>query len=327
MSNKETFGRFTVLSMFIWAVPLCAQVTLTQTAPDRILVEIGGKPYTTFYLAPGGNKPYLWPLSTAGGLVVTRHFPMEEFPGESHDHPHHRGLFFSHGDINGINFWATEPAANAAQQRQPRLARGSMRLQKVRQLKSGGKSGTIKAVFDGLDAAGKRVMTEARTITFYNDPRLRIIDYEIVIHPIEKLTFHDTKEGTFGIRLASSMTEAKGGGRMINAEGKETEKNVWGKRSNWVDYCGPVDGQTVGVAIFDHPANPRHPTYWHSRSYGLHAANIFGVRDFTGDKLQDGSLTIARGQSLRFRYRVVIHPGDTAAAGLAGLYRQYASQK
>jgi hypothetical protein len=327
--------RFAFLATLFLALPLWAQVKITQAAPDRLLVEIDGKPYTNYYLAPGGNKPYVWPLSTASGAVVTRHFPMEDFAGEVKDHPHHRGMFFSHGDINGINFWATEAPAATAQKGQakaqskgqPRLERGEMRLKKVLEMKGGGKSGTIKAVFEGLDASGKAVMTETRTITFYKDPVLRTVDFEIVIQPLEKLTFRDTKEGTFGIRLATSMQEDKGSGRMTNAEGGRTEKNVWGKRSAWVDYCGPVDGQTVGVAIFDNPANPRHPTYWHSRAYGLHAANIFGVHDFTGDAKQDGSMTIEPGQPLRFRYRVVIHPGDTSAAGIAGLYKKYASQK
>jgi hypothetical protein len=122
------------------------------------------------------------------------------------------------------------------------------------------------------------------------------------------------------------MTEDKGG-HMVNAEGKETEKNVWGKRSPWVDYRGKVDGQTAGVAIFDNPANPRYPTYWHARAYGLFAANIFGVRDFTGDKSQDGSLTVERGHGIRFRYRVVIHAGGTRAAGIAELFARYASGK
>jgi hypothetical protein len=110
---------------------------------------------------------------------------------------------------------------------------------------------------------------------------------------------------------------------MVNAEGQETEKNVWGKRSAWVDYYGQVDGQTVGVAIMDHPSNPRHPTYWHSRAYGLFAANPFGVRDFTADKSQDGSMTIEPGQRLTFRYRVVIHPGDARSADIAALYARY----
>ena len=312
----------------ILALPLAAQVRVARQAPDRISIEIEGKPYTSFYLAPGGNKPYVWPLSTASGVVVTRHFPMEEFPGETKDHPHHRGLFFAHGDINGIDFWQTEPRKGPAQATPQKNAStglwpGSMRLKQVVQMKSGKDSGTIRAVFEGRDAFGKGIMTDTRTITIYSDPRLRVIEYEVLIEPLEKLTYRDTKEGTFGIRLATSMTEQSGQGRMVNAEGKATEKDVWGKRSPWVDYCGPVDGQTVGVAIFDHPSNPRYPTYWHSRAYGLHAANIFGLHDFTGDAAQDGSMTIAPGQTLHFRYRVVIHGGDTAAAGVAELFRKY----
>jgi len=308
--------RFLVAAALVLTAPLCAQVKFTQT-PGRILVEIDGKPYTTFYLAADGNKPYFYPLSTASGAVVTRHFPMENVPGETHDHPHHRGLFFSHGDINGVNFWATEPGSKETN-------KGRMILRKIVQTEGGEKSGTIRVVFEGQDPQGKGLMTETRTITFQSDPNLRVIDYEIQVDPLVKLTFTDTKEGTFGIRLATSMTEAKGG-RMVNAEGKETEKNVWGKRSPWVDYAGRVGGRTVGVAIFDNSNNPRHPTYWHSRAYGLHAANPFGVHDFTGDKTKDGSLTIEPGKSVRFRYRVVIHDGGTNESRIAELWRQYAA--
>jgi len=308
--------RFSALAMALLALPLGAQVKFTQQT-GRILIEIDGKPYTTFYLAPGGNKPYVYPLSTASGIVVTRHFPMEEFPGETKDHPHHRGMFFSHGDVNGYNFWATEPGTATGKE-------GRMALKKMAQAKDGTKSGTLSAVFDAQDPHGKPIMTETRTITFYSDPSVRTIDYEARIDALEKLVFGDTKEGTFGIRLATSMTEDKGG-RMVNAEGKETEKNVWGKRSNWVDYAGQVDGQTVGVAIFDNPGNPRHPTYWHARAYGLFAANPFGARDFTGIKEQDGSLTVEPKETVRFRYRVVIHAGDSRAANIAERYRQYVS--
>jgi hypothetical protein len=201
-----------------------------------------------------------------------------------------------------------------------------MVLKKVLEAKGGQKAGTVSALFTAEDPKGEPLMSETRMITFYSDPRLRAIDYEARIDAIERLVFGDTKEGTFGIRLATSMTEDNGG-RMVNAEGKETEKNVWGKRSPWVDYFGQVDGQTVGVAIFDNPSNPRSPTYWHSRAYGLFAANPFGVRDFTGDKSQDGSMTVEPGKTVRFRYRVVIHPGDSHTAGIAQLYDQYAAGK
>jgi hypothetical protein len=228
-------------------------------------------------------------------------------------------MFFAHGDVNGYNFWATEPSM-----KNPKKA--SMVLKKVVELKSGRKSGTIKAIFDGCHPSGKPIMTETRTITFHSDPELRIIDYEIRIDPKEKLIFGDTKEGTFGIRLASSMAEDRMG-TMVNAEGQRTEKNVWGKRSPWVDYFGPVDKQTVGIAIMDHPSNPRHPTYWHSRAYGLFAANPFGVKDFTGDKTKDGSMTMEPGKPVTFRYRVVIHPGDEKTANIEAMYKKYAAEK
>lgn len=323
-----------LLLLLALTLPLCAQVRFTQQA-DRISVEIDGKPYTDFFLSADGNKPYVYPLRTASGVIVTRRFPMEEFAGETKDHPHHRGMFFSHGEINGYNFWATEairPGASGGSKKGGASAfaarRGSMALKKVTQLKGGAKSGTVQAIFDGLDPQGKPIMTETRTLTFYSDPKLRTIDYDIHIAAIDKLKFGDTKEGTFGIRLASSMTEdAKLGGRMVNAEGKQGEKEVWGKRSPWLDYSGPVDGQTAGVLVMDHPGNPRHPTYWHTRAYGLLGANVFCVHDFLNDKSQDGSMVVEPGQSVRFRYRVVIHSGDVRAIDAPSLFKRFAAVK
>ena len=89
----------------------------------------------------------------------------------------------------------------------------------------------------------------------------------------------------------------------------------------------PLPPGRAGVVVFDHPGNPRHPTYWHARAYGLFATNIFGVHDFENDKARDGSLTIRPGQPLRFRFRVVIHPGDANAAGIREIFNQYAAMK
>src|SRR5258705_13911048 len=108
--------------IFLLTLPVCAQVQFTQ-GKDRISIAIDGKPYTDFFLSPDGNKPYVYPLRTASGILVTRHFPMEQVAGETHDHPHHRGMFFAHGDINGVNFWATEPSTKAANQGRMMLKR------------------------------------------------------------------------------------------------------------------------------------------------------------------------------------------------------------
>ena len=172
-------------------------------------------------------------------------------------------------------------------------------------------------------------------MVFHPDPALRTIDFDIELKALTKVMFGDTKEGTFAIRLASWLEEPAAGqpsvpkrtGKMVNAEGAAGEPNVWGKRSDWVDRFGEIGGETIGVAIFDHPSNPRHPAYWASRGYGLCAANIFGLRDFEHDKTKDGSLTLAPGGLLRFRYRVMVHPGDPAAADVAARYREYAGTK
>jgi len=108
----------------------------------------------------------------------------------------------------------------------------------------------------------------------------------------------------------------------VNAEGQETMKNVWGKQSNWVDYYGTVDGEKLGVAMFDHPSNPHHPTYWHSRDYGLFALDPFGQKAFD-PKAKESLWKLPPGQSLRFRWRVVIHPGDAQSAHIADLYTEF----
>jgi hypothetical protein len=299
------------------ALPLCAQVKFTQ-APDRITIEIDGKPFSTFYVGGEAPKPYLAPLRSADGLVVTRRYPMEKVDGETHDHPHHRGLWFTHGDVNKIDYWMNEPGS--------RGVHGLIKLEKVQQAKSGKKQGKLRASFIWETDKKVPLVRENRLMTFHADPKLRMIDFDITLTALEKATFGDTKEGFFAIRLRDEMREVKGSGKMTNAEGKTGMKQVWGKASPWVDYSGTLEGKKIGVAIFDHPKSFRHPTYWHARDYGLFAANAFGLHDFMNDKTKDASHTLEKGQSMRFLYRVVIHPGDTAEAEIAKLYEAWAAK-
>lgn len=312
-------------------LPAAAQVKITQPAADRVAVEIDGKPFTDFYIGPDTAKPYLHPLRTADGKIVTRGYPMApDVPGETHDHPHHRGLWFTHGDVNGYDFWGNEDSQKGAGK-----GKGRVVLEGRPKLTSGKKSGTIQATFNWTIPPGVVLLREDRRMTFYSDPALRTIDFDITLDPQQEVRFGDTKEGTFAIRLAAPLeeqqpkgiAEPKRTGRMVNAQNKSGEKNVWGKRSEWVDYDGVLDGEPVGVAIFDHPSNPRHPTYWHARAYGLFAANIFGVHDFENDRSRDASLAIRPGQPLRFRYRVVIHPGDVNSAHIRELWDRYAATR
>lgn len=293
-----------------------AQVKVTP-AQDHIAIEIGGQPFGELRFGPDVWKPYLWPLKSASGKIVVRQFPMvKDVGGEPHDHLHHRGLWWAHGDVNGLDYWDSDPM------NKPNPKFGKIVLAKVAGTKSGKNSGSLKVIFDWNDPGGKTILTEDRTMTFRTAPGLRIVDVDLTLTPKEKIVFGDTKEGTFGIRLAAPLEESKGG-HMVNAQGAEGEANVWGKASEWVDYYGTLDGEALGIAIFDHPQNPRHPVRWHSRAYGLFAANPFGLADFVKDKSQNGAMTVEAGQTLRFRYRVVIHPGDAKSAGIAKLYSDW----
>lgn len=308
---------------FLMAATICAQVTI-QKGEGRIEITIDGKPYTTLFCGPDTSKPYLHPLRSASGKIVTRRYPMGNVPGETHDHPHHRGVWFSHGSVNGYDFWSNEPSQHGG--KNARIV-----LKSIGRLAGGKQSGTVDAIFDWVDPQGKTLLTEARTMTFYAEPERRVIDFDITLNPVAKIIFGDTKEGTFAIRLAPSLEEStreslpnpKRTGLMVDSEGRRGEPQVWGHRASWVDYFGEVDGEKLGIAILDHPSNPRHPTYWHSRSYGLFAANTFGLHDFLNDKSADGSMTVDPGQPLRFRYRVIIHPGDSQSARIAEEFQKY----
>jgi len=296
---------------------------------DRITVDVQGKPFTALYITGAETtKPYFHPVRAASGTIVTRRYPMESIAGELTNEKHQRGLWFSHGDVNGLDFWDNEASYTTSN-------RGFIVLDKVIGLSNGDKTGSIEARFKWVDPKQKALIEETRKMVFYSDPALRIMDFDITLRAIEKVTFGDTKEGTFGMRLAAGLeaptpkapAQPKRTGRMVNANGQEGEPDCWGKRANWVDMFGEVEGEKLGIAIFDYPTNPGHPTYWHVRGYGLFAANIFGVSAFERNPALNGSRPLEPGQTLSFRYRVVVHGGDYQTAKIAALYEAYAKMK
>jgi len=302
---------------------------------NRVDVLIGGKPFTAFYFDAKIPKPFMHPLRSAEGIVVTRGFPMrKDIPGESKDHPHHRALYYTHGDINGVDFWgeaefeekAPVQAGGKTYRASEQLPNGRTVFTKLEEVKSGADAGSLRARFNLVGPDGKVMGEETQAYTFRGDASTRTIDCEFTIHAQQiPLKMGDTKEGTFAIRVVKALEEPAV--KMLNSEGAVGEKNIWGKRANWVDYSGTVEGKKLGIAIFDYPSNPKHPTYWHARGYGLFAVNPFGEHDYYNDKKRDGSITIKPGESLTFRYRVLIHDGDASEAKVAQAYDQYAGQQ
>jgi hypothetical protein len=298
-------------------------VELTRNG-SRVDVQVGNRPFTTYYFDPSIAKPYFSPLRSSQGTVVTRGFPMTPgIAGEDHDEPHQRAMYFAHGDINGFDFWGEAAFPKWSDHAASTFGRTVFRT--LNEIQSGSVGGSIQAEFDLVTPTGT-IAGETQTYRFGGDEQSRVIDCEFAIHATRgPITLGDTKEGTFAIRVVKALDSPPG--HMVNANGASGEKGIWGKRADWVDYSGRVAGEDVGLAIFDRPDNLRAPTYWHARAYGLLAANPFGLKQFTGDRHQDGRYAIPAGGSLILRYRVFIHHGSAPQAGVAEAYRRFAAQQ
>ncbi|MGH9447909.1 MAG: PmoA family protein [Terriglobia bacterium] len=322
--------RFLLAALFVFcfhSVTLAAaQPVAFKRSGDHIDVLIGGRLFTTYYFDFHIAKPYLQPLRSAQGTIITRDFPIGNTVPAQHTHdknlePHQRDLFFGHGDIDGIDFWGEAAFPNWSDD----TVFGRTLFRKLNEIRGGPQSGALRANYDLVGPRGRVIADETQSYTFRGGATTRIIDCQFVIladHGSD-VTMGDTKEGTFGVRLVKALNSPPA--RMVNSNGAVGEKEVWGKRADWVDYDGVVNGEEVGIAVFDSPRSFHHPTYWHARGYGLLAANPFGIREFTNDPKRDGSWTIREHESLMFRYRVLIHHGTYVQAGVAKAYQEYAT--
>lgn len=300
--------------LLIAASGLSAQVK--YSAQDQT-VSIGGQAFATFHGGEKENKPFLAPVRSASGKIVTRRFPMEMIAGESRDHLHHRGLWFTYDDVNGVKFWENDPS----------YKKGRIGRQVVKKTawKGGGKKGTLTATIEWQTPEGEVLLVERREMTFSGDAQLRTIDFRCTLEAAREVTMGDTKEGAFAIRLAEQFTERRGA-KIVDAAGRERMRNVWGKRADWVDYSAELEGEKLGVAILSHPGNPDHAPYWHARDYGLFALNPFGQNAFDATQ-PERKTQLAKGQKRSYRWEVVVHPGDAAAGGVAELYKKFAASK
>ena len=298
-------------TLSVWADTFAVEKTKAG-----VTVKYDGKLFTRYVIGQS-NKPFLWPVIGPSGDEVTRAFPMEKREGERHDHPHHRSVWFGHQGTAGFDTWH-EPASGR------RTNLGSTVHREFVKVK-GGDTAVIVTRNDYV-GGGKKLLADERTHEFRVENGHRIFDVTIKFtaeHGDCKLS--DQKDSGFSVRVATSMdVDSRKGGRVINSNGI-TDKAAWGKRAEWVDYHGLVNGKTVGVAILNHPSSFRHPTPWHVRTYGLFTANPFGLRSLGHGK--DSSFTLKKGESITLRHRVIFHLGDEKAAKIAEAYKAYALEK
>lgn len=320
----------------------CLPVSLSAAEPADVGIEVGkdevkfraGKDWVAQYrFGPSVAKPYLWPLHGPGGAPLTRGWPMEPAkPGESTDHPHQKSAWFCHGDvipegltlknkvkgIVGVDFWSE----TAGHGRIVCVEIGAPKLEKSH--------GSVATRNEWRTADGQKILDENRVLHLHDFGDARLLVFDIDLHASAvPITFGDTKEGSFGIRINDAIREEKGGkGKLENAEGKIGEKNCWGRRSAWCDYSGPLNGKVVGLAILDDPSNAM-PACWHSRGYGLMAANPFGrvKSGFPAMKDKTELVKLAKGEHLKLRYGLLLHSGDAQTGKVADYYRRFVKLK
>ena len=307
------------------------QVTFIQK-PDRqvelaakegdLEVTVNDRLFTRYATHGGPNKPFFYPILTPDGAHMTRRWPVEPDADakESHDHPHHRGLWFAHSSINGVDFWSEQD---------PKV--GSTLNSGFENVRSGWVYGGFTAKTEWRTRDGGLIATDKRDVRIYELANGdRMMDFSVTMTPVGgPLLFGDNKDGVFGLRVPDSLAIHPDRSSKIAGEGHiETSTGVngtsaWGKPADWVDYWGPISGQVYGVAIFDAPSNIRHPETWHARDYALFTVNPFGLHDFGRGEKGAGDYTVPADKTVNFTYRLLFHKGDTKTAEIAEQYAAF----
>jgi hypothetical protein len=314
-----------------------------KDADRRVDVLVAGKPFTSYIWPTTLKKPVLFPIRTANGTAVTRGFPLEPRAGERVDHPHHVGLWFNYGDVNGIDFWNNSDAIPAADKHKM----GTVLHRAITAAKGGDDHGELVTISDWVMPDGSVSLKQNTSYTFRGDQATRTIDLVITLTAqATRVSLTDNKEGVLGLRVTRALeepstkpelfTDAAGrpttvasmdntgvNGVYLTSEGRKGAA-VWGTRGRWCALSGTVGGEPVSISILDHPQNPGHPTYWHARGYGLFAANPLGQK-----ALSDGkdvlNFALEPRQSATFRYRVIVATGTPSAADVESAWKAWAS--
>lgn len=280
----------------------------------RVDVHIGPNLFTSYHYGPKWVRPFLYPVIGPYDAQVTRNWPIVEgVKGEHQDHPHHKSIWVAYGECSKVDNWSEEKG------------HGWQRHRAFRSIASGPVFGQVVARNDWCRNNDRKQFEEVRTMRFYALPRgLRLMDIEVTFRMTEgRVIFTDTKEGgLLSVRVASSM-DVRNGGKIENAYGGINEEETWGKHSPWCDYSGLVNGKHVGIAVLDHQENPRYPTQWHVRDYGLMTANCFAWQHYRPEARVKGDMTFKKGAATTWRYRVYVHRGNARTGNVAARFVDY----
>lgn len=271
---------------------------------DQLSFQVDGREFLRYHYGPLTPKPYFYPVIGPAGQPVTR----LTHPHDPFTHNHHLSLWIGHQDVGGSNFWEhRESLARIVHDRIVRLEDGDRAILVIRA--------------KWLDAAQKPLLLDERVWTLTpREPSTGwgefTLDLDLTLTPIApSLTFGKTHFGLVAVRVAKMMGQADGGGTITNSEGRQNEEELMPhRRARWCDYSGPVaPGVVNGIALFDHPANLNHPTYFHVRKDGWMGASFS----------EAAAIDVRKEKPLVLRYRFYIHRGECDQAALEGEWERW----
>jgi hypothetical protein len=324
-----TVAIFAAMAFTFRQSPPSKRFTIVEKKGEkRIDVLVDGKPFTSYIYPDDIMKPVLYPLRTSKGTLITRGWPMDPRPGERVDHPHHVGMWFNYGNVNGLDFWNNSTAIPA----EKKIHFGTIRHRKVDKIVNGDDQAELDVTMDWQKPDGTNLLREDTKFIFSGKGDDRTIERVTTLTALkEDVSFNDNKEGVLGIRLARELEHPSNKAEIFtDASGKETAvaklnnegvtghyrssegiegEDVWGTRGKWMDLDGTIAGEPISLVILDHPKNVGYPTYWHARGYGLYAANPLGQKAMSNGK-ETLNYKLPAGKSVTFRYKVLIHSGS-----------------
>lgn len=303
----------------------------------KVEVFVDGKFFTAYIYPDNMEKQSLYPILSASGKTITRGFPLNPRPFERVDHPHHVGLWFNFGDVNGLDFWNNSFAIKPADK--PKY--GTVKFKKI--VSENAKKGELVTSSEWVDVNNNVLLNEETTFTFSGTGYQRSIQRTSKLTAVQPVTFTENKEGLIGLRMDRAFEEpATKAEKFLDANGIETEvpvlnnagvngvyRNaegikgaaVWSKRSPWVALRADKEGEILTIVILDHPRNPNYPAWSHARGYGLFATNNLGGRAFD-KKAEEVKISLTANQILVFTHKIVIG-GDLTDTEINGIAKTF----
>ena len=312
-SHLPLYAVFVLLLLFRCDA-FSAEITAERSEKGAV-VKIDGQLFTE-YLVRSGSKPILWPIIGPTGKPMTRDYPLLDHPGEKNDHPHQRSLWFTHGEVNGIDFWDEDGQQGGHD-------RSTSKFLEV----AGGKPAVIATRNAWLAPDGKKVCEDQRTLRFDTDGDARWIDFDITIKATDGAGDFRRHEGRH-VRRARGRDHQRRrqSGRQDRQQPAAGRRGRLGAGAAWVDYHGPSTARpwaspsSIIPAVF---VSPRTGTCGPTAVCGqsVRVARFCGRR-----KPASGAYTLSPGESVTFRYRVLLHRGDEKEGKVAEAFVAYAKE-